>query len=137
VSALDDVLASITLSNLDDIAAKLLDRVAEVRKAAIVDDAALRDAIGTRVTSLRSSAAAATADQTTASAAAVSEATAATEVKASTPATTLAYVTLIRDQIAALHTALADLETWRGQMDDGFALATTATADLATVVATN
>jgi len=136
VTALDDVLASITLQNLDDITAKLLDRVTEVRKTAETDDVALRAAIGDRVASLRSSAAVATTDQEIASAAAVSEATAAKEVKASTPATTLAYVTLVRDQIAAIHTTLADLQTWRAQMDSGYALATTATADLATVVAT-
>ena len=136
MSALDDVLASITLANLDDIAAKILDRVTEVRKTAETDDAALRAAIGTRAASLRSSAAVATADQATASAAAISETTAATTVKASAPAVTIAYLTLVRDQIAAIRTTLAGLETWRAQMDSGYALATTATADLATVVAT-
>jgi len=136
VAALDDVLASITPANLDAVTAALLGRVTEVRKAAEVDDTALRAAIGTRVASLRSSAAVATTDQATASAAAISETTAATTVKASAPAATIAYLTLVRDQIAAIHTTLAGLETWRAQMDSGFVLATTATADLATVVAT-
>ena len=136
MTALDDVLASITPANLDSITAKLLDRVTAVRQAAQLDDTALRAAIGTRAASLRSSAAVATTDQATASAAAISETTAAATVKASTPAVTIAYLTLVRDQVAAIHTTLAGLETWRAQMDSGFVLATTATADLATVVAT-
>jgi len=136
VTALDDVLASITLQNLDDIAAKLLDRVTEVRKTAETDDVALRAAIGDRVASLRSSATAATADQATASAAATTETAIAAAVKASTAALTLAYLTAVRDQLGAIHTTLADLQTWRAQTDSGSALATTATADLATVVAT-
>jgi len=136
MTALDDVLASVTLDNLDDIAAKILDRVDAVRKAAVLDDANLRTAIGARVTGLRSSADVATADQATASAAAISETAAAAAVKASTPALTLAYQASVRDQVAALHTMLADLQTWRAQMDSGFSLAATATADLATVVAT-
>lgn len=45
-------------------------------------------------------------------------------------------MTQIRDQLAAIHTTLAGLEAWRAQMDSGYALAVTATADLATVVAT-
>ena len=136
MSALDDVLASITLANLDSVAAAVLDRVTEVRKAAELDDAALRTAIGTRVSSLCSSAAVATTDQAKASAAATTETAAAATVKASTPAVTLAYLTLVRDQVAQIHTMLADLQTWRAQMDAGYALAATATADLATVVAT-
>ena len=135
VSALDDVLASITIDNLDTIAAALLDRVAVVRKAAELDDATLRTAIGTRVTALRSAATVATTDQATATSAATSETAMAATVTASTPAVTVAYLTAIRDQIAALHTTLADLQSWRAQMDSGYALATTATADLATVVA--
>jgi len=136
MAALDDVLASITPDNLDAIAAAILGRVTEVRKAAELDDAALRTAIGARVASLRSSAAVATTDQVTASTAAATETTTAAAVMASTPAVTVAYVTAIRDQIAALHTTLAEMYTWRAQMGGGYALATTATADLATVVAT-
>lgn len=46
MTALDDVLASITLDNADAIAAALLDRVTTVRKTAALDDAALRAQIG-------------------------------------------------------------------------------------------
>lgn len=136
MTALDTVLASITPANLDDIAAALLSRVTEVRKTAEIDDAARRVAIGTRVAALRGTVTTATADQGTASAAATSETAMAATVKASTPAVTVAYLTLVRDQVAAIHTMLADLQTWRAQMDSGYTLATTATADLATVVAT-
>lgn len=136
MSPLDDVLASITLANLDSVAAAILGRVTEVRKAAELDDTALRAAIGTRVTALRSAAAAATTDQAAATKAATSETESAAAVRASTPAVTLAYLTLVRDQVAQIHTMLADLQTWRAQMDAGYALAMTATADLATVVAT-
>jgi hypothetical protein len=136
MTALDDLLASITLANLDDITAKLLGRITEVRKAAVTDDAALRDAIGTRVASLRSSAAVATTDQATASAAATTETAIAAAVTASAPALTLDYLKAVRDAVAQIHTTLAGLQTWRAQTDGGSALATTATADLATVVAT-
>lgn len=57
-------------------------------------------------------------------------------VKASTPVVNVAYLTQIRDQVAAIHTLLAEILTWRAQMDGGFALATNSVADLGTVVAT-
>lgn len=136
MSALDDVLASITLSNLDSIAATVLARVTEVRQAAVSDDTARRASVGTRAASLRSSAAAATTDQATASAAAATETAVAAAVAASTPALTLDHLAAVRDQLAAIHATLAELQTWRAQTGSSYALATTATADLATVVAT-
>jgi len=135
-TALDDILASVTVDNIDSILAAILGRATEVRKAAELDDAALLAAIGARVSSLRSSAAVATTDQATASDAADAETANAAAVKASAPALTVAYLTAVRDQIAQIHTMFAGLQTWRAQMDGDAALVTTATADLATVVAT-
>ena len=135
-AAFQDALNAITDPIEAQVAATLaMQRADYLRQAAATDEATLRAAIGQRVTALQTAVAAATTDQATATTASASETAAATAVAASTPATTLAYVTAIRDQIAALHTTLADLQTWRAQMDAGFALATTATADLATVVA--
>lgn len=136
MALLDELLATITIQNVDDITAALLDRITAVRKAAVIDDATLRAQIGARVTSLRAAAATTTTDQATAVAAATAETTRAASVKASTPAASLAYVTAIRDEVAAIHTMLAEIYSWRAQIDAGYALAVTSTADLATVVAT-
>lgn len=125
-----------TIPDAEAVAALVLKRVDEVRASAATDDVQLRAAIGLRVASLNASAATATADQAAATAAATAATTTAAAVKASTPAVTVAYMTSVRDQIEALWTAVAALQTWRAQMDTGVALTTTATADLATVVAT-
>ena len=104
--------------------------------AALDTAAALRAAIGPRISALRTAASVATTDQAKATTVAATETMTAVTVKASAPAVTVAYLTQIRDQLATIHTMLADLQTWRAQMDSGFALTATATADMATVVAT-
>lgn len=104
--------------------------------AALDADAALLTAISTRAAALRSAAAAASTDRTTAAAAAAAETARAASVEASTPVASLAYVTAIRNEVAAIHTMLAEIYSWRAQIDAGYALAVTSTADLATVVAT-
>ena len=104
--------------------------------AALDADTALRAAIGGRVTALRAAATVATTDQTKVTTAAATETTTAVTVKASAPAVTVAYLTLVRDQVAAIHTMLAEIYTWRAQMDSGYALAVNSVADLATAAAT-
>ncbi len=136
-TAFQDALNAITDPTEAQVAATLaMQRADFLRQTQASDDATLRAAIGTRVTALQAAVSAATTDQATATGLATSEAATATAVAGSTPVVNLAYVTAMRDQIAALHTTLAGVETWRAQMDAGYALATTATADLATVVAT-
>jgi hypothetical protein len=103
--------------------------------AALDADAALRTAIGARVAALRAAADVATTDQAKAASAATAETATAAAVKASTPAVTVPYLTLVRDQVAQIHTMLAEMYAWRTQMDAGYALAVNSTADLATVVA--
>jgi hypothetical protein len=123
VTALDDVLASITPDNMDPIAAAILDRVTEVRKTAEADSASLRVVIGQRVANLRATITQATAFQS-------GETTRAATVTATVPALTIAYLTLIRDELALLHT---DLAAVTGNQIVGL----NATADLATVVSSN
>jgi Flp pilus assembly CpaF family ATPase len=123
VTALDDVLASITPDNMDPIVAAIIDRATQVRKTAEADDAALRVVIGQRVANLRT-----TIDQATAFQKAQSDRAA--TVTATTPAVNVAYLTLIRDELALIRTDLATVASNQ-------VTALTAIADLATVVSRN
>ena len=117
----------------EDDAAVAAERLAA---SALLDaSSALLTQIRQRIAALRAAADLAVTDRVTATTAAITATTTAAQVRASTPALSLAYVTAIRGQIGALWQAIAGLEAWRAQIDQGYALAVRSVADLSDIVA--
>lgn len=119
----------------DDTAAIVADLAA--RSAALDQDATWRkalaagsDQLDAAATTATLDAAVATANRAAAQAVATTATARAAAVAASTPSLSLAYVTALRDETAALHTrdaqiatAMAEMYAWRAALDGGYALA--------------
>ncbi len=123
-TAFQDALSAITDPAVAQVAASLATQRADYLRQTVADaDASLRTVIGQRVAALRTASDQAGAFQT-------SESARAATVTAATPDVTVAYLTLIRDELALIHN---DLALVAGSQVIGL----TATADLATVVSNN
>lgn len=118
------------------------------RAEGAADDAAVRDQVQAGMDRLLEAAAAADSDvpvaqarETQAAAAATAATARAAQVRASTPAVSLSYVSAMRDEIAVLHDrdallaqGLADVSGWRAKADRGVSLAYTSMVGLARVL---